>query len=294
MNARFLIFSLLIFSTAGLQAQTSSEESQREFVIESTEAETVVPSDEGQSRPRFDWKKYRGQEKVPHPDAKRGLLRVTRDNVYMYGTETSEQNRAFGFRFGYFDPINLENPETAGQPNSSFAENYDSTANPTLLIDYEWQLFRFGLGKFGIKVGTGFYVAQGNGHFENPPPNAQTPRERFTLLIFPTSLGGVARFQVWDDQLIVPYVDGGITAFGMTEMRDDDQGPKFGGALASYFALGGQLNLSRFDAVARAQLDREYGINRIYLVGEYRTVISLNSTFDFTSDLINGGFLMEF
>lgn len=272
------------------------------FAIHSSFApaqESSAKSDELQkykSEPRFDRRKYQGQERIPHPDAEKGLIRITKDDVYIYGTQTSEQSKAIGFRFGYFDPVNLQNPETAGEPNSSFEDNYDETANPTLLIDYEWQLLRLGFGKFGLKVGSGFYIAQGNGHFKTQPanPSIQTPRERFTLLVFPNSIGGVARFQIWDEQLIVPYVDGGITAFAMTEMRDDDKGTKFGGAFGSYFAIGGQFNLSRFNAISRVQLDREYGINRIYAVGEYRTVIGLGDTFDFSSDLINGGFLMEF
>lgn len=111
--------------------------------------------------------------------------------------------------------------------------------------------------------------------------------------MIPTSVGAVARFQIWDEQLLVPYADGGATMFGMTEMRDDDQGPKFGGAFAAYWAVGGQLNVSRFDLISRAQLDREYGINRIYFTGEYRNFIG-GGNFDFSSDYFNGGFLLEF
>ncbi|NCN40801.1 hypothetical protein GW916_06070 [bacterium] len=270
-----------------------------QVILETSDAETPPKESnyvEGESRPRFDWEKYKGQERVPHPDAEKGLLRVTKDKVYIYGTRTSAQNHAVGFRFGYFDPINLKNPETAGQANSTFSENYDSTSNPTLLLDYEWQMLRIGVGKLALKVGSGFYIAQGNGHFETPQNKTQIekPREIFTFLVFPTSLGAVARFQIWDEQLLVPYVDGGGMAFAFTEFRDDDKGPKFGGALGAYWAVGGQINLSSFDAIAKSQLDREYGINRIYLVGEYRNVIGLSEKYDFSSDLINGGFLMEF
>lgn len=292
------LFSVSLVPLAFVQAQSSQMKTNRELIIESApvDVEPTTIYQEGESRPRFDWNKYRGQEKVPHPDAQKGLLRVTKDKVYIYGTKTSEQNRAFSFRFGYYDPSRLENPEAAGQPYSTISDNYDSTSNPTLLIDYEWQLFHLGLAKLGLKIGSGLYVAQGNGHFVTTPTSSDvsTPRERFTLLIFPNSLGVVARFQVWDQQFLVPYVDGGLTAFGMAEMRDDNQNTKFGGALATYAAAGGQLNLSSLDAISRAQLDREYGINRIYLVGEYRTIIGLSDKFDFTSDLINGGFLMEF
>lgn len=269
---------------------------EKKITVKST---TVKPSSnnsesyrEGQSVPRFDWSKHRNQEKVRHPLAEKGLIRITKDKTYVYGVESSPQNRAAGFRFGVFNPVNLENPETSGQAFSTFEENYDNTQNPALLFDYEWQLLHFGIGKLGLKLGTGIYFAQGHGHFENG--NVETPREQFTLLIFPNSLGAVARFQMWESQLLVPYVDGGLTAFTFSEIRDDDKGPKFGAALASYWAVGGQFNLSYFDSLTRIALDREYGINRIYLVGEYRYVLALSDKFDFTSDLINAGFLMEF
>lgn len=295
MKSFFVFLTAFGFFSLTARAQTSFTKGDKKYVVESSDADAPPPESEGKSHPRFDWDKYKGQTKVPHPDAKKGLLRVTSDKMYIYGTKTSEQSRAFSFRFGYYDPINLENPDTAGQPYSTIEENYDSTGNPTLLFDYEWQLFHFGFGKLGLKVGSGIYFAQGHGHFESTQPaGVDTPREQFTLLIFPNSLGAVARFQIWDDQLLVPYVDGGLTAFAMTELRSDNMGPKFGGALATYWAAGGQVNLSYFDALSRATLDREYGINRIYLVGEYRYILSLGGKFDFTSDLINGGFLMEF
>ncbi|HAG91953.1 MAG TPA: hypothetical protein DCL41_08780 [Bdellovibrionales bacterium] len=266
--------------------------------LETSDAE-IQPKQmkEGESRPRFDWEPYKGVDRVPHPDAKRGLLRVTKDKVYVYKVKTSEQTRGVSFRLGYFDPTKLKNPEAVDQANSTFAENYDSTSNPTFLLDYEWQLLHIGIAKVGLKVGSGFYIAQGNGHFETPQTGktgVDKPRETFTFLMLPNSLGAVARFQIWDNQLIVPYVDGGVLGFTFSEFRDDGQNPKFGGAFGAYGAVGGQFNLSVFDAITRAQLDREYGINRIFIVGEYRTVLGLSDKYDFSSDLINGGFLMEF
>lgn len=273
------------------QTPTKRDIRVKSTTVRAKETLDTSPGD-GKSVPRFDWSKHQGEKKVRHPLAEKGLIRITKDKTYVYGVESSPQTRAAGFRVGMFNPINLENPETAGQAYSTFEENYNQTENPALLFDYEWQLLHVGIGKIGLKLGTGIYFAQGNGHFENG--NLETPREQFTLLVFPNSIGGVFRMQMWESQLIVPYVDGGLTAFAFTEIRDDDKGPKFGGALANYWAVGGQFNLSYFDALTRVALDREYGINRIYLVGEYRYLISLSDKFDFTSDLINGGFLMEF
>jgi hypothetical protein len=104
----------------------------------------------------------------------------------------------------------------------------------------------------------------------------------------------VYRIQFWDKQLIVPYAEGGGTGFTFGEMRDDGHGPKFGASPAAYFALGGALNMTYFDNFSRIQLDREYGINRVYLMLEYRNELALVKRFDFSSDFFNAGFLMEY
>lgn len=242
----------------------------------------------------FDWSKYKGAKEVPHPFAEKGLIRITKDDVYHYKVDETPQNRAASFRIGVFNPENLENPETAGQQGASFDENYDQTDMPAVMFDYEWELFKLGIGKVGLRAGTGVYVAQGHGHFSSAENRDKEPREVFTFVAMPNAVGAVYRMQFWDKQLFVPYGEGGGMAFTFGEFRDDDKAPKFGGALAAYYAAGVGFNLTYFDAMSRIQLDREYGINRVYLTVEYRGIVALSDKFDFSSDMFNGGFLMEF
>lgn len=244
----------------------------------------------------FDWTKYQNATEVPHPYAEKGLLRITRDHTYIYKVDESEQKTAVQVRFGIYDPVNLTAPGKDGGTETLFEENYDNTQNPALMADWEWQAWKSPIGKWGFTLGAGAYVAQGNGHFAGTV-NAQagkTPREIFTFVLLPINLGVVYRLQIWHKQLLIPYATGGGTGFVFSEFRDDNKGPKFGGAPGGYFAAGGALNLSYFDAMSRIQLDREYGINAIFLTGEYRQLISFNKKFDFDSDLINAGFLMEY
>lgn len=251
---------------------------------------------DGTSQKVFDWKKYEGAREVPHPFAEKGLIKVTKDRTYVYRVDETKQSRAASFRIGVFNPVNLENPDAVGQEGSTFEENYDQTTNPAIMFDYEWQLWRMPVGKIGVRVGSGIYIAQGNGHFVSETNRAagRTPREIFTFWAMPNSLGAVYRLQFWDKQLLIPYAEGGGIAFAFGEFRDDDKAPKWGGAFASYYAAGVAFNLTYFDALSRIQLDREYGINRVYLTAEYRGIVGLSENYDFSSDLINGGFLMEF
>lgn len=242
----------------------------------------------------FDWDKYKGAKEVPHPFAEKGLIRITKDRTYIYKVDPSEQHRAAGFRVGAFNPTRLENPERVGQTGATFDQNYDSKSNPALMFDYEWQLWKSPIGKFGLRAGSGVFIAQGNGHFVSSVNQDKTPLEIFTFWAMPNALGAVYRMQFWDKQLFVPYGEGGGLAIAFGEFRDDDKPPKWGGALASYFAAGLAVDLTYFDAMSTIQLDREYGINRVYLTVEYRGIVAITQKYDFTSDLINGGLLMEF
>lgn len=291
-----LILLLTLFLTHFAFAQEEDEEQEILDLEPVAEAPAEVEGDSSTSEKVFDWSKHQGQREVPHPFAEKGLTRITKEGEYLYKVDESPQKRAASFRIGFFDPINLENPEQAGLPGSTFEENYDQTASPMLLFDYEWQIMQNRWGKFALKAGTGLYVAQGNGHFASVSPVNQglTPREIFTFIALPNSIGVVYRFQYSDRQLFVPYVDGGGTIFTFMEIRDDDQAPKWGASFAAYGAGGLALNLSYFDAIARAALDREYGINRMYFVAEYRVVQAITTKYDFSSDLMNAGFLMEF
>ncbi len=242
----------------------------------------------------FDWSKHQGQRQVPHPFAEKGLLRIDKNRDYFYKVDETGQNRAASFRVGSYYPDQLENPEQSGSAGASFDDNYDQTDNPALMFDYEWQLWRSPIGKWGIRAGTGAYIAQGNGHFVSQANSGLTPRELFTFWAMPNALGAVYRMQFWDRQLLVPYAEGGGIGFLFGEFRDDDKGPKFGAAPAGYFAAGLAFNLTYFDAFSRVQLDREYGINSVCLTAEFRAIVAFSDKYDFTANLMNGGFLMEF
>ncbi len=229
-----------------------------------------------------------GSRFIQHPNAAKGLIKITKDKTYIYKVDRSDQKRAASLRFGVFDPLELQNPDTG----SSFDDNYSETENPIILFDYEWQLWHSPIGKWGINAGTGFYIANGNGRFANPA-ETRSPREGFTFIAMPLTGGATYRMQLWDKQPLVPYASGGANLFGFSEVRDDGQGPKFGGALGAYAAAGVGLNMTHWNELSMIALDREYGINGVFLTLEFRKIIGFGN-FDFTSDVINGGMSVEF
>jgi hypothetical protein len=226
---------------------------------------------------------------IRHPYASKGLTKITRDKTYIYRVPRTKQSAAATLAFGVFNPYRLKNPNTGNTFNEYYSNN-----NAAVIFDYEWQIWRK-FGKLAVKLGTGISFASGSGEFKNNATtgNTEEPLEKFTFIVAPTSLGAVYRFQYWDRQIIVPFGEGGGTAFTFGEFRDDNKRPKFGGALGAYFGAGAAFNMNFMDTVSMLEIDREYGINDIFLVAEYRAYVGFGK-YDFTNTFINAGFLFEF
>jgi hypothetical protein len=233
---------------------------------------------------------------IEHPNASKGLIRIDKDKIYYYKVKTSDQTKAGTFHMGTYTPTNLANPDDS---SLSFNNLYDQTSFPILLYDHEWQILQM-FGKFALKAGGGFYYATGHGKFEIQNDNradSPEPKEKFTLLVFPINVGLIYRLKYFKNQWLVPYVEGGIDAFCFAETRDDDQNPALGAALglspAAHFSLGGSLSLGK-NARSFLDLDREYGINAMYLTLEYRNYVSLSNKYDFSGDAVTAGITAEY
>lgn len=237
-------------------------------------------------------------DKTPAPTSYRGQagreepLEMRDTGEYYYKVETSPERGSFSFRLGFIAAPTLQNAETG----TRFDQIYEAKTSPIVLFDYESKLTgRF--GRLGLKLGSGIYTAHGVGQFRNTTiarRSDDVPEERYTFLMFPNSLTGVYRFQYSDKQVFVPFVEGGIGYFGFTELRDDNVTPKIGGAAVSIAAAGANLSLDWLDRRAIRSLDNEWGVNHVWLTTEFRVLVGLNKTYDFTSNVFNAGVLLEF
>lgn len=209
---------------------------------------------------------------------------------FHYPTESSPMTASASFRFGFFSPPDIKNADT----NVTFEQLYGDSNIPSVLGDYEWRLTSK-VGRLGIKFGSGVFFSTGHGRFKEPRPNGITEaREKYTFLMFPNQLTASYRFQYAENQVLVPYVEGGAGYFTFAEIRDDGQKPKFGGAATTVVAGGLNLLLDWMDRKSIRQLDNDYGINHVWLTLEYKQIVGLNKDIDFSSRLLNAGFMMEF
>lgn len=231
----------------------------------------------------------KGDKLIDHPNASKGLYKITKDLDYLYKVEKSEQKNSASVRFGMFDPTNLATED--GQ--FFLSDLYEDSNAPMILIDYEWQ-YKF-LGKFSLKAGSGLYYAQGNGRFNTTKnTSGNIPLEDFTLVMLPNSINAVYKLQFWDEQFLVPYAEAGIDAFAFMEFQDGEGFPRLGGSLGGHIAFGGALSLNFLDQWSVLNLDRDYGINAVSLVGEFRNYFHITGAFDFSGTIINGGISLDF
>lgn len=228
---------------------------------------------------------------IEHPNAEKGLIKIDKNKMYYYRVKESDQRGAGNVKIGFYEPTNLT---SSSDSNLTYDAIYDSSATPLLLYEHEWQFFK-GAGRLGITAGSGFFIASGNGQFENG--QAERPREKFTLFVFPVNAGLIYRAQFYDTQPIAPYAGAGIGGMLFAERRDDDQNPdlgaRYGAAPAGHFYAGLAIQLGR-GARSFLDLDREYGINKVWITGEYRQYVFITGDFDFSGDAINGGLSAEF
>lgn len=231
-----------------------------------------------------------GSEKIDTPYRQDGLKKVSAKGEYTYEVNHTPQSYAFGFHVGPFSPPELSNTLDNGQ-EIQFEDIYSDNQNLMFMMDFEWQFIK-GIGKVALKAGTGFYSAEGNGRFKRDA--TIVAREEYTFYVMPNSLDLVWRLHFWDRQPIIPYVFGGGNYFVFLESRDDNVEAKYGGALAANMGAGIQIALDALDRRAVNELDSEYGINRVYLIGEYQRIIGMNDAFDFSNNFFSGGFLLEF
>jgi hypothetical protein len=186
--------------------------------------------------------------------------------------------------------------QNADHPLTTFQTVYTHDQLPVLFLDYEYPLTSK-IGRLGLKFGSGIFVASGQGQFAEKNASRRPddiPVERYTFLMFPNTLTAQYRFQYKDTQPIVPYIEGGGGYFTFAEFRDDNAGPKLGGALTTVAAGGINFLMDWLDPDAIRNLDLDYGINHVFLTIEAREIIGLNKNYDFTSSAFNAGFLMQF
>jgi hypothetical protein len=235
--------------------------------------------------------KQGGTMRVEHPKAAEGLIRINKDGSYQYRTQVKEKSQSSSVKLGMMSP-----PQIKGENSAvTFESMYGKQDIFEMEFDYEWQPFRK-YGALGLKAGVGLATTTGKGFFKNQnrSDNRTRSEESYTLFIAPVSAFLEYRFEYVRRQWVVPYIMGGATYYGMSEMRNDGLSPTFAGAPAAGGGGGLMISLSRFDAASAFTLSQEYGIADMWLVLEARAMQGLSEDIDFTNQTISAGIAVDF
>lgn len=226
-----------------------------------------------------------GTVRAIHPDAGKGLLRINKDGSYQYKTKLRPKSQAMSVGVLVMAPPTIQGPNGA-----TFKSIYGSGNVYQLAVNYEWDPIK-SFGALGLQLGTGLATAHGNGVLSE---YQQPSQETYNLFIVPFTANIIYRFEYVRRQWIVPFVNGGITYYGMAEKRDDNKPVKFAGAPAVGGGGGVHLSISRLDQAKAFTLDREYGIADMWLTLEARAVKGLYTETDFSSEMVSVGITVDY
>ncbi len=217
-------------------------------------------------------------------------MSISTQGEFYYPVEKSEFVGAAGVRFGGLSPPDLRNPDNG----LTFKQIYKSSSTlPAIGFDYEYPFTR-SIGRMGLRAEVGIISAQARGRFKNPARIDEETDERFTFVMLPLQATLLYRFQYWDTQLFVPFVEGGGMYAPIVELRDDTKAPRYGGAPAAVAAGGLNVLLDGLDPTSILHLDADYGINHVWLTLQYRQIIGVKKDLDISSNLISAGLSFDF
>lgn len=210
---------------------------------------------------------------------------------FRYKIQPAKSTHAASFRFGVMSPPKLTNQDNG----LTFKDMYGGNPLPVLVGDYEWKRLTTSVGRITIKFNSGLAVASGQGHWKTPRTDpTDVPDERYNFILMPNAVTAHFRFQFWDKQILVPFIEGGPGYYTVAEIRDDGARPNVGGGLVAVGAGGLYILMDWADPRAIRELSSEYGINHVWLTLEAKGALGFVSALDFTSFEGGAGFMMEF
>ncbi|TNE84369.1 MAG: hypothetical protein EP330_29580 [Deltaproteobacteria bacterium] len=118
------------------------------------------------------------------------------------------------------------------------------------------------------------------------------------LTLWPLSLSGTFRLQLMDEQLLVPFVRGGLDYVMFGERWDDGAGGRDfvkGAKLGNHWGAGVNLLLDPFAPGRASLLEAQTGINDTFITIEYRrTTVNPGEGFDLSGSNVSVGLKLDY
>lgn len=272
------------------ELQFDDEESEESSQYASPEPDVVPAPTVRETEPTKVYKNSRGRvEYIEHPLAAKGLMAITKDGSYIYRTQDNSTHKHTGaVRFGMMDP-----PKITAADGTTYEAMYSEGQQPVFFFDYEWKPFQK-WGILGVQLSVGALYSTGNGRFADPGMGHLTPKEQYTFLASPLSVGLIYRLEWMRRQWVAPYVAGGGTYVGVVEFRDDGKTPSLVGTPGAYAGAGMMFNISALNRETAFTLRSEYGISNLWVSVDYRYMNTFSEDVDFTSNIMGAGIVVDY
>ncbi len=216
------------------------------------------------------------------------LEAVSRKGVHKYKINKSPIRSAAQMKLGLLTPPEIESRFDYNRVYRKYGDN------AILLVDYERKLFKR-VGHMSVKLGGGLMFARGEGIFDPEGINQSIPAmEQYTLLIWPVSLGITYKLQYWSTQFLSPFLSAGVDLFNIIEIRDDGIRPNLMSMPATHFGGGVHFIIDSFTGSKINHLEKEYGVNHMYILAEMRQYLNITADTDLTNTLFLGGIGVDF
>ncbi len=214
------------------------------------------------------------------------LQTIDKKGVHKYSVKASPISANIGLKLGFINP-----PEIDSRVN--YNTIYDYSKNFLILADYEHKLFKK-LGHMAIKLGLGLMFARGTGIFAEGINADKQALEKYTLIIAPISVGLNYRLQYWSNQFLSPFVLAGADMFNIMEIRDDGARPNVMSSPSVHFGGGIQITIDSLAGSQVNNLEKEYGVNHMYILAEIRQYIGITTNVNLNNTLFLGGVSFDF
>lgn len=220
-----------------------------------------------------------------HPQKKQGLVKITRDNVYVYDQGNKSTNLSTSIHGGQYHPQSLS------AEGRGFNEIYPKVSYMGM-VTFEWLTKVFVIGRVGLQGSAGLYFnVQGEGSFietGDPAPDGQ----KIAFYFSPLRVGLVYRLEIMENQIFIPY---GMVGGGGLAYMERTKKPKYGGVPLSFFGGGVAVNLSYVTPASTAvELESEYGISTLWLMAEYLQLNTHSDELNFSSRFVSFGIKADF
>jgi hypothetical protein len=225
---------------------------------------------------------------IPHPNAAKGLESISKDKVYQYRVKPRSKSQSTTVTLNVASAWSFTNSVDGNAVK--YSSIYPASTYLSASGTYEYMLTQ-AYGGFILAGEFGIGSAQGHGVFADGVTQA---KESYSLYMVPISALVKYRFEYRRHQLLVPYLEGGLTYVAMAEIRNDGSSPTRAGSEAVGAGGGLLINISGRSAQSSFVLDQEYGLSDMWLSLGARQWIGLKQSLDLTNTVVMAGVAVDY